>query len=37
MSQRRAEPRTRWALVAIPIAWIVAVSVIDILAPPDIH
>lgn len=25
------------ALVAIPIAWIVAVSVIDVLAPPDIH
>ncbi|MFJ8825410.1 PP2C family protein-serine/threonine phosphatase [Streptomyces sp. NPDC102467] len=29
--------RTGRALVAIPIAWIVAVSVIDVLAPPDIH
>ncbi|MFG2610772.1 PP2C family protein-serine/threonine phosphatase [Streptomyces anulatus] len=37
MSQRRAGPRPRWALVAIPIGWIVAVSVIDVLAPPDIH
>lgn len=37
MSQRRTGPRPRWALVAIPIAWIVAVSVIDVLAPPDIH
>ncbi|MFD4022883.1 PP2C family protein-serine/threonine phosphatase [Streptomyces sp. NPDC058576] len=37
MSQRPEEPRPRWALVAIPIMWIVAVSVIDILAPPDIH
>ncbi|MBW3705267.1 serine/threonine-protein phosphatase, partial [Streptomyces griseus] len=37
MSERRAGPRPRWALVAVPIAWIVAVSVIDILAPPDIH
>lgn len=25
------------ALLAIPIAWILAVSVIDLLAPPDIH
>ena len=25
------------ALLAIPIAWIVAVCVIDVLAPPDIH
>lgn len=25
------------ALVAIPIAWIVVVSVIDVLAPPHIH
>ncbi|MFJ5517132.1 PP2C family protein-serine/threonine phosphatase [Streptomyces griseoluteus] len=33
---RRPERASR-ALVAIPVAWIVAVSVIDILAPPDIH
>ena len=41
MSQRPAElrrlVRSGRALVAIPIAWIVAVSVIDVLAPPDIH
>ncbi|MEU2572636.1 PP2C family protein-serine/threonine phosphatase [Streptomyces anulatus] len=37
MSQRRAGLRPRWALAAIPIGWIVAVSVIDVLAPPDIH
>ncbi|MFE3663375.1 PP2C family protein-serine/threonine phosphatase [Streptomyces sp. NPDC059164] len=37
MLQRRARPRPRWALVAIPVAWIVAVTVIDILAPPHIH
>ncbi|MFD3480583.1 PP2C family protein-serine/threonine phosphatase [Streptomyces sp. NPDC058695] len=33
---RRPERASR-ALVAIPVAWIVAVSVIDTLAPPDIH
>ncbi|MGW6054359.1 PP2C family protein-serine/threonine phosphatase [Streptomyces sp. NPDC055189] len=33
----RRPVRAGRALVAIPIAWIVAVSVIDILAPPDIH
>ncbi|MFB7715714.1 PP2C family protein-serine/threonine phosphatase [Streptomyces sp. NPDC056105] len=33
---RRPERASR-ALVAIPVAWIIAVSVIDILAPPDIH
>ncbi|MFE7339139.1 PP2C family protein-serine/threonine phosphatase [Streptomyces griseus] len=37
MSRRRAGPRPRWALVTIPIAWIVAVFVIDVFAPPDIH
>ncbi|MCL6287297.1 PP2C family protein-serine/threonine phosphatase [Streptomyces sp. 43Y-GA-1] len=37
MSRRRAGPRPRWALVSIPIAWIVAVFVIDVFAPPDIH
>lgn len=41
MSQRqdglRGPVRAGRALVAIPIAWIVAVSVIDVLAPPDIH
>ncbi|MFE4255289.1 PP2C family protein-serine/threonine phosphatase [Streptomyces sp. NPDC056910] len=41
MAQRseglRRPERTSRALVAIPVAWIVAVSVIDILAPPDIH
>ncbi|MFE6038995.1 PP2C family protein-serine/threonine phosphatase [Streptomyces sp. NPDC056452] len=33
----RRPVRAGRALVAIPIAWIVAVSVIDVLAPPDIH
>lgn len=33
----RRPARAGRALVAIPIAWIVAVSVIDVLAPPDIH
>ncbi|MFF1595780.1 serine/threonine-protein phosphatase, partial [Streptomyces sp. NPDC058286] len=33
----RLPVRAGRALVAIPIAWIVAVSVIDILAPPYIH
>jgi hypothetical protein len=33
---RRPERASR-ALVAIPVAWIVAVSVIDLLAPPNIH
>ncbi|MEU6103584.1 PP2C family protein-serine/threonine phosphatase [Streptomyces flaveolus] len=41
MSQRldglRQAGRTSRALVAIPIAWIIAVSVIDVLAPPHIH
>jgi serine phosphatase RsbU (regulator of sigma subunit) len=33
----RRPVRAGRALIAIPIAWIVAVSVIDLLAPPDIH
>ncbi|MFD8779472.1 PP2C family protein-serine/threonine phosphatase [Streptomyces sp. NPDC059916] len=33
----RRPVRAGRALLAIPIAWIVAVSVIDILAPPNIH
>lgn len=33
----RRSARTSRALVAIPIAWIVVVSVVDVLAPPDIH
>lgn len=37
MSQRRAGSLPRWALVAVPIGWIIAVSVVDGLAPPDIH
>ncbi|MEU3660497.1 PP2C family protein-serine/threonine phosphatase [Streptomyces sp. NPDC032940] len=41
MAQRPDEPRkpvrAGRALVAVPIAWIVVVSVIDVLAPPDIH
>lgn len=41
MSQRqgglRRPVRAGRALVAIPIAWMIAVSVIDVLAPPDIH
>ncbi|MCX5083989.1 PP2C family protein-serine/threonine phosphatase [Streptomyces sp. NPDC056210] len=41
MAQRseglRGPERASRALVAIPVAWIIAVSVIDILAPPDIH
>ncbi|MEU2795179.1 PP2C family protein-serine/threonine phosphatase [Streptomyces sp. NPDC007117] len=37
MSQRRAGSRPRWTLLAVPVGWIVAVTVIDILAPPHIH
>ncbi|MFJ4961734.1 Phosphoserine phosphatase RsbP [Streptomyces sp. ADI96-02] len=41
MSQRLAGLRRRvragHAFVAVPIAWIVAVVLIDVLAPPDIH
>ncbi|MFI7351031.1 PP2C family protein-serine/threonine phosphatase [Streptomyces sp. NPDC049936] len=41
MSQRLGEPRrpvrARRPMVAVPIAWIVAVSVVDVLAPPHIH
>ncbi|MET7543170.1 hypothetical protein [Streptomyces sp. NPDC005507] len=41
MAQRleglRRPVRAGRALIAIPIAWIVAVSVIDDLAPPNIH
>ncbi|MFG2498560.1 PP2C family protein-serine/threonine phosphatase [Streptomyces sp. NPDC048441] len=41
MSQRltglSGSARAGHVLVAIPIAWIVAVSVIDVLAPPGIH
>ncbi|MCX5416382.1 PP2C family protein-serine/threonine phosphatase [Streptomyces sp. NBC_00059] len=41
MSQRLEGPRraarTGRALVVVPIAWIVVVSVIDVLAPSDIH
>ncbi|MET7437991.1 PP2C family protein-serine/threonine phosphatase [Streptomyces sp. NPDC004082] len=33
----RRPMRAGRALVAIPIAWIVVVSVIDVLAPPDVH
>ncbi|MFF1359698.1 PP2C family protein-serine/threonine phosphatase [Streptomyces sp. NPDC058297] len=33
----RRPVRAGRALLAIPIAWIVAVSVVDLLAPPDIH
>ncbi|MEK0099648.1 PP2C family protein-serine/threonine phosphatase [Streptomyces sp. A475] len=33
----RRPVRTGRALLAIPIAWIVAVSAVDLLAPPDIH
>ncbi|WP_225630519.1 PP2C family protein-serine/threonine phosphatase [Streptomyces solaniscabiei] len=33
----RRPVRTSRALVAVPIAWIVVVSVIDVLAPPHIH
>jgi hypothetical protein len=32
-----AELRARDAMVAVPLAWIAAVVVIDVLAPPDIH
>jgi hypothetical protein len=41
MSERidgaRRGVRPSRALVAVPIAWIVAVSLIDVLSPPDIH
>ncbi|MFD4985192.1 PP2C family protein-serine/threonine phosphatase [Streptomyces sp. NPDC058374] len=41
MSQRleghRRPAREGRALVAIPIAWIIAVTVVDVLAPPQIH
>ncbi|MEU9672289.1 MULTISPECIES: PP2C family protein-serine/threonine phosphatase [Streptomyces] len=37
MSQHRAGSRPRWTLLAVPVGWIVAVTVIDILAPPHIH
>lgn len=33
--RRLVRPGRAW--VAVPLAWIVAVSVIDVLAPPDIH
>ncbi|MEW1615941.1 MULTISPECIES: PP2C family protein-serine/threonine phosphatase [unclassified Streptomyces] len=33
----RRPMRAGWALAAIPIGWMVAVTVIDVLAPPDIH
>lgn len=37
MTLRLERPRPRQVLIVIPIVWIVAVSVIDVLAPPDIH
>ncbi len=37
MPQRPEGPGPRWGMIAIPILWIVAVTVIDVLAPPDIH
>ncbi|MFC8658553.1 PP2C family protein-serine/threonine phosphatase [Streptomyces parvus] len=37
MPQRPEGPGPRWGLIAIPILWIVAVTVVDVLAPPDIH
>ncbi|MFD0020102.1 PP2C family protein-serine/threonine phosphatase [Streptomyces sp. NPDC058382] len=41
MSQRlaglRRSVRASHGWVAVPVAWILAVSVIDVLAPPDIH
>ncbi|QZY18881.1 hypothetical protein [Streptomyces decoyicus] len=33
----RRSLRARDAMVAVPLAWIAAVVVIDVLAPPDIH
>ncbi|MFE2733894.1 serine/threonine-protein phosphatase, partial [Streptomyces sp. NPDC059349] len=33
----RRPVRAGRALLVIPIAWIVAVSVVDLVAPPDIH
>ncbi|MFB8017216.1 PP2C family protein-serine/threonine phosphatase [Streptomyces rubiginosohelvolus] len=37
MPQRPEGPGPRRGLIAIPILWIVAVTVVDVLAPPDIH
>ncbi|MFD4232242.1 serine/threonine-protein phosphatase, partial [Streptomyces sp. NPDC058545] len=37
LEELRRLVRSGRAWVAIPLAWIVAVTVIDVLAPPDIH
>ncbi|WP_405935347.1 serine/threonine-protein phosphatase [Streptomyces sp. NBC_00726] len=35
--RRRRSLRAGRALLAVPVGWIIAVSLVDVLAPPDIH